>query len=309
MKTIHFLPIALITMALGCSESPSSESDDHAPQQVTEQVEAPARDPYKLLPSDLPQDESVYIGFVRDFYFVDNEELYVELYVETEIEDYDQFQQITRLADQEVYRDMENARSKMPRKEALQHLDIRGLGEISMYDVNNRLLASSQIASVEYLDQLIYSPFVAVYETPTDISKTAAYVISGANPQLSPLDVQETKDDSIIAIIAESIHSAGIQTSFTFEHQQYQVNDSLVITFTNTDDWGFLYLTDGTGTQLVFQDEDYRNWLDMQLIPIYRHGLPVILCHSVRPESDSDWEELLAFDGETYQSLSHQRLK
>ena len=61
-------------------------------------------------------------------------------------------------------------------------------------------------------------------------------------------------------------------------------------------------------TTEVYHDESFENIVDTQLIPIVKHGMPILLCRFIKPESDISWSAVLVFDGNRYRGAEHQRV-
>lgn len=250
-----------------------------------------------------------YFGFINNFYFSKEPEVYLELYFTGTVEDYLEFDKISQLATEVIYQDDENKRYKLPKKIANEYFDLRGLEQIHFFDSNNKLIGQSlSLKNFEFLEQNISPVFIASYETQI-AHENIAYCIGGKKPSFSDIKIKETTDSEITLKIEEYFKVKEYNTSFTLDHKQFNIN-SHTLTFSNTNDYSFIHLTKENGESLkVYTNADFSNILNVQIIPLIKNKMPILLCNFIRPESDVLWDELLIFKDGKYRNSDRQRIK
>lgn len=262
----------------------------------------------KLNPIDKKVLESFnYIGFVNNFYFSKKPEVYVELYFNKNTNDYNK---ISKLATEIIHQDTENTRYKLPEKIAKKNFDLSGLEKIHFFDNKNNLIGQSlNFKNCEFLEQNISSIFIASYDTEIT-HKNIAYCIGGKKPNFSDIKIKETVDTSIQFKIEEHFKINNYKFSeYTLKHKQFKI-DSLTLTFSNTDNYSFIHLTKENGqSTMIYDDKEFSKILDIQIIPLLKNKMPVILCKFRQPDSDIEWDNLLVFSNGKYKKVNKQRIK
>jgi hypothetical protein len=251
-----------------------------------------------------------FIGFIEDFYFSEEPEVYTELYFNRSINTWEEYDSISKLTTELIYQDDENSRNLLSEKVVMENFDVRGLDKLWFFDRSNVQIGTvSHLKSYEFLNQTISPEFIAVYETELKRNQIA-YCIGGNKPIFEEIKIQEITDTSITSNISDYFKSNDINTSFTLTHTQYSVNDSIKLTFSNTNDYSFIHLTDNADKLTrVFENEDFSNIVSIQIIPILENGMPTLLCQFLKPETDIFWSEVLVYDNGKYVSADRQRIK
>ena len=255
-------------------------------------------------------EEDIYIGHVGDFYFSENPEIYTELYFKHGIKNWETYDSVAKLATEIIYQDEENSRHLLHENIARKKFDIRGLHQVWFFDKdNNQLDSVTKIKTYEFLSQTINSTFIAVYATKLK-AEQIAYCIGGYKPEFSQYKFEKIVDSSIITEVTDVFNSNKIQTSYTLNFTQYALNNSAILTLSNTNDYSFIHLTTkNRSTTKVFENDQYSNITGIQIIPILKEGMPILLCQFMAPETDFFWSEVLVFTDHKYIRSENQRIK
>lgn len=170
-----------------------------------------------------------YIGFIDRFHFSNNNEAYVELYFIKDETNADEYEKIVKLADSLIYRDDENSRHKFPDNLSQKYFDLRGLSKLKIYDKDNKLFCNADFVRVEYLNQNISSPFIAVYKTDKLIKEDGCYGISNFNGTFGQKNYTVSKDtvltQNILTKLNEQRPYYGLENNGT--HLYFSNNDTV----------------------------------------------------------------------------------
>ncbi|WKZ59125.1 MAG: hypothetical protein QY309_14780 [Cyclobacteriaceae bacterium] len=304
------LLILAVALFLSCSKE-RSQIDFANEEQVVDSNELDStavRSNYENSKAKLIDDSTTYIGFVQHFYFLENNEIFTELYFNRPINTWEEYDSISKLSER-VYRDDENSRNIISTKIASANFDIRGLDRIWLYDSSNKQINSEiKLKSFEFLDQSISPVFIAVYETTTK-QKTATYCIGGIKPKFDDLAIQSIIEEEIISEIEQSFLEHEVSITNGIEHFQYILNNELILTISNTDQKTFIHKTANSQTNEIYVMGDPGNIVQVQVIPILIMDMPILLCEVVKPDTDMFWSEVLVYNGERYQKVQNQRIK
>lgn len=242
------------------------------------------------------------IDYVKDFYFLDNNEVYVELYFKKDSTSYTYFHEVADLGDSVIYEDDENRRTRIPIETARRHFVLEGLQSIYIFNENHELLGQTGLKRVEYLNQNISPCFIAVYDLKKPLGKTKAYCIGNAIPDFDANQYVQFHDDGLTQQLAEQF---SIDQKYTPEElkglhyldskssQQFSVINS---TFS-----GVTIIQKANSFSICYRSELDINIPDLIILPIIKNKMPVILAEVIKPETDVEWTSLLVFDGTEYQ--------
>lgn len=306
--------LLLLSVLIGCAGSPNST----APSSLSHDSLAAAHD--TILPplveekgskmiDTLPTTTLSYIGVIEDFYFVDNKEVYVELYFKKDSLTYEDWKQAAKWGDSLIYGDDENERTRIPLEKAKAHFDMRGLDDLRIFDEKGEFVSHADFVRVEYLNQNVSPCFIAVFETETRLPSGPHYGIGNAlkNPETSHFKVFE--DSTLTQKLTEEfeISQEYLGSAFKGLHISLpQTGDTLSVI--NSDMYAYILHTTADSTHICFKSNEPENFGAFMVIPIYKNQLPLILTVSYLPESDMMWNKLLSFDGAHYQMKEHQRV-
>ena len=260
--------------------------------------------------SVLSLDSLSYIGFVNKFYNQPNE-IYIDAYFKEDSMAYDEYEQIAKLADSIIFQDDENKRAAMDLNTAAQYFDLKGLGAIQIFDQKNQYITSAKLAQVEYLDQNIESFFAATYRLPKPLEDNKIYYCISESGGKVVMDnyykkvVRPVISDSLVAkynVNQEYIYEN--KRAFHFENDKTKHLVSII----NANEYALIF-SDKIDSNYIYKSTESETIVDVHIIPIDIHGLPIILTQSFMPESDVGWSSLLVFDGNRYNSRARQKVK
>ncbi len=254
--------------------------------------------------NDVLNENIQYIGFIDKFYFSKDNEAYIELYF---IKD-DAYDKIVNLADSLIYQDNENGRHKFPDNLSQKYFDLRGLSKLKIYDKYNRLFCNAKFLRVEYLNQNISSPFIAVYKTDKLIKEDGYYGISNFNGTAEQISYKVSKDtlmtQEILIKLNEQKPYYGLENNGT--HLSFSHNDT-ILSIINSENFAYVTLTTDKDFKVLYKSSDFENVSDLRIIPLIKNKLPFILTRNVKPETDVIWDNLLIYNGTKYTATNTQR--
>ena len=257
---------------------------------------------------DILNDKVQYIGFIDKFYFSNNYEAYVELYFIKDETNSDEYHKIVGLADSLIYQDDENSRHKFPDNLSSKYFDLRGLSKLKIYDKSNNFICNAEFLRVEYLDQNISSPFIAVYSTEKKIKDDSYYCVSNFNQAFEKEHYTISKDTAFTQKILNKLKDQkpyfGLENNGT--HLHFSDNDT-VISIINSKKFAYIVLTTKTDFRIIYKSPYFENIMNLIIIPMPNDKFPHILTRNVKPETDEMWDKLLYYDGTKYKVADRQR--
>lgn len=299
MRTFLILTILLLTF--GCSNKDNSKLSNSDSLQTTN------IDTLKTN-KNLLNENIQYIGFIDKFYFSKDNEAYVELYFIKDQTNADEYERIVKLADSLIYEDDENSRHKFPDNLSQKYFDLRGLSKLKIYDQDNKLFCNADFVRVEYLNQNISSPFIAVFKTDKLIKEDGYYGISNFSGAFEHLSYKVSKDtimtQNILTRLNEQRPYYGLENNGT--HLSFSDNDT-ILSIINSENFAYVTLTTNKDFKVLYKSTDFENINEIRIIPLTKNGLPYILTRNVKPDTDVMWDNLLIYDGTNYKATNRQR--
>lgn len=252
----------------------------------------------------------IYIGFIEDFYFLDNKEVYVELYFINDNVSTEEYYQAIKLGDSLIFSNDENVRTRIPFEDAYKHFDIRGIDSISIFDKQGKFIETTSLKHIEYLEQNIAPQFIAVFETKRTLDFPGDYYCVGNFN--SPID-NSTFHPSENPTLSEKIVSKYdldqkyVDESYKSIHFIHNGQDS-TISCLNSNESTVIVISHKDDISVLYKSNESENITNIIALPIQCNGLPLLLTESLKPESDVSWNSLLAFDGEKYAIQTRQKI-
>lgn len=296
-----FLILTTLLLTFGCSNKDNSKGSNNGSLQTTNIDTLQTN-------KDLLNDNIQYIGFIDKFYFSKKNEAYVELYFIKDQTNADEYEKIVKLADSLIYEDDENSRRKFPDNLSQKYFDLRGLSKLKIYDRDNKLFCNADFVRVEYLNQNISSPFIAVFKTDKLIKEDGYYGISNFIGTFEQLSYKVSKDTTMTQNILTKLNERkpyyGLENDGT--HLSISDNDT-ILSIINSENFAYVTLTTKKDFKVLYKSTDFENINDIRIIPLTKNGLPHILTRNVKPETDVIWDNLLIYDGTKYKATNRQR--
>lgn len=296
-----FLILTTLLLIIACSNKDNSKSSSNDSLQATNIVNVQTN-------IDFLNEDIQYIGFIDKFYFSKKNEAYVELYFIKDQTNANEYERIVKLADSLIYEDDENSRHKFPDNLSQKYFDLRGLSKLKIYDRDNKLFCNADFVRVEYLNQNISSPFIAVFKTDKLIKEDGYYGIGNFNGAFEQLSYNVSKDSimtqNILTKLNEQKPYYGLENNGT--HLSFSDNDT-ILSIINSENFAYVTLTTNKDFKVLYKSSDFENISDLRIIPLTKNKLPYILTRNVKPETDVMWDNLLIYDGTKYKSTNRQR--
>lgn len=300
MRTLLSI-LTLTLLTLGCSNKDNSKGSNNDSLQTT--------NTYTTQTNNNVLNENIqYIGFIDKFYFSNDNEAYVELYFIKDETNADEYEKIVKLADSLIYQDDENSRHKFPDNLSQKYFDLRGLSKLKIYDKNNKLFCNADFIRVEYLNQNISSPFIAVFKTDKLIKEDGYYGISNFNGTFEQINYKVSKDtlmtQKILTKLNEQRPYYGLDNNGT--HLSFSNNDT-ILSVINSENFAYVTLTTNKDFKVLYKSVDFENFSDLRIIPLAKNKFPYILTRNIKPETDVMWDNLLIYNGTKYKATNRQR--
>jgi len=251
-----------------------------------------------------------YINFIYNFYFSKENEVYIELDLIKEVKTADEYYKIAKLADSLIYKDEDNSRHRFPLSLATKYFDLRGISKLKIYDNNHKFISNADFVRVEFLNQNIQSPFIAVYKTEKYIKEDNHYCRSNFNGTFEPTNYSVTTDtiltQELLTKIDEKIPYYGIGNDASHFHF---FNSDTILSVINSEKVVYIVLSTSNDFKVLYRSSDSENVYHINIIPLIKNGLPYLLIKNVWPEGDSRWDILLCFDGTKYTEVKSKRIE
>ncbi|MES2780835.1 MAG: hypothetical protein V4651_13160 [Bacteroidota bacterium] len=300
MRSLMFI-LTIMLLTFGCSNKDNSKGSNNDSLQTIYIDNS-------LINNAVLNENIQYIGFIDKFYFSKDNEAYVELYFIKDETNADEYGKIVKLADSLIYQDDENSRHKFPDNLSPKYFDLRGLSKLKIYDNDNKLFCNAEFLRVEYLDQNISSPFIAVYKTEKIIKADGYYGISNFNETFEQKNYTISKDtvltENILTKLNDQRPYYGLENNGT--HLHFSNNDT-VLSVVNSENYAYVVLTTNRDFKVLYKSPDFENVSDIRFIPLTKNTLPYILTRNIKPETDVMWDKLLHFNGTKYTATNRQR--
>lgn len=296
-----FLILTTLLLTFGCSNKDNSKGSNN------DSLKTANIDTLQTNKDSLNENIQ-YIGFTDKFYFSKDNEAYIELYFTKDETNADEYNKIVKLADSLIYQDDENSRHKFPDNLSQKYFDLRGLSKLKIYDKDNKLFCNAEFLRVEYVNQNISSPFIAVYKTEKLINEDGYYGISKFNGKFEQMNYKVSKDtlltEKILTKLNEQKPYYGLENNGT--HLSFSHNDT-ILSIINSENFAYITLTTEKDIKILYKSTDYENVYDIRIIPLTKNKLPYILTRNIKPETDVMWDNLLIYNGTKYTVANRQR--
>lgn len=249
-----------------------------------------------------------YIGFVKQFNFSNENEIYIELYFHKDSIDYNEYTKIEKLADSLIYQDDDTNRLVFSTRHSNNNFDLSGLSKLKIYDNEHHFISDATFLHVEYLNQNISPCFIAVYQTEKKIESEDYYCISNYNENLQKPKFTIFKDTTFTQKILNELNTS-LDAFYNQQNVHIQLENNTTISVVNSNDYAYIVLSENKAFKILYKNEYPENIISLKILPVTKNNYPYILAGFVEPETDVMWDALLFFDGEKYISSRHQRME
>ncbi|WP_130734651.1 hypothetical protein [Flavobacterium sp. J27] len=306
MRTLLFIIIHILVFS--CAEKTNSNFSTYQPKisSPKDTIENNIK-PDTLLA--ILQENSHYIGYIKPFYFSNEQEVYIELYFLKDTLSVDEYAKIEKLADSLIYEDDDNSRLGFPKKLSNSYFDLRGLSNLKVYDDNHHFVCNANFIRVEYLNQNISPCFIAVYKTEKKIDSDHYYCISNINTTFEKLNYAIFKDSVFTQKIRQELSLTLPYNAFNEEGTHIRLNNNTTLSIVNSSDYAYIVLKKEGTFKVLYKSKETENITGLTILPLSKNELPYILVRCIAPESDFMWEGLLYYDDNKYTYANRQRMK
>lgn len=295
-----------IILFFGCTKTKKSTSKNK-----TSTIKIDTIDKVNIKSKKTTIDDFSFIGNIQNFYFLDNNEVYVELYFKKDSISYDDYKNIVKLGDSLIYKDIENSRSRISPDNAKKHLDLRGLDSLNIFDIENNLIDKVKLLRIEYLNQNIDPCFIAVYKTTRKLnSDSYYYCIGNFNKKLDNNKYELTKNSKLTGELVDKFNVPQNYVTDEIKGIHYQIkNSNNKLSIINSDMYSMIIFTALNSSKIYYKSDEVENIESIHILPLNVNGMPLIISECFRPETDVSWNNLLSFDGSNYRIKERQKIK
>lgn len=295
MKSIALLYIPVLYLMCSCS----LRQNETAMTETAERYVEPDSI-YTLIGNG----NSAYIGFVERFYF-NNKDCYIKLYFKNDDINQEEIDQLVLKGDSVIYQDEDNTRIRVPFWLAKKNFVLSGLEPLYIYNHSHKLVATTHIKRIEFLDQNISPEFIAVFEAGNLKKEEQYYCLGNRLIDDTPVKYQLFEDSVITEKIVKYIN---IDDTRPFECRHFKGAADNFITVLNSDTSTYIVEGNTDNLQVLYFSGQAENIGKIIFIPVFLNDKPLILAECFIPESDIFWNMALAFNGRRYTVLNKQRL-
>lgn len=287
---------SLLLVILTCCNSPNSSISEKQEDSLATTIEPR---------SQTPTDSSTYIGFIQKFN--ESDEFYTDLYFKDPY-DYRNYEEVAKVADSLIFNDDETSRSRIPPEYAEKFFDLSGIQTIEIFDSTGKKLTTGKFIRVELFDNMITGGFVATYKVDNPQIANPSYCIGNRRWDLDPTQTYAAlSDDELNSTITKFLNLDNKQL-WGMDH--YSVSPSNEIYSVISSDTTAFVVETKNRNNVVLYASDYSEAVNtVVFIPIRINGKPVLLANCAAPETDSDWTNLLTYDGSEYKHASRCRIR
>ncbi|MBL7833239.1 MAG: hypothetical protein JNK18_04765 [Cyclobacteriaceae bacterium] len=252
-------------------------------------------------PSSLNGDTLAYFGYINKF--PDNNFFFTDLYFVDSF-NYDSYNEITKLGTQVVYRDDEMKRTRIEIAAAEPYFDLRGLKTIALYDEANERLTTGQLSHIEYVEDLIESSFVAVFQVENPNIVGPVFCIG--NSPLEPKEIQclAWDDQTLTATLIKHLELNAGDVSVS---SHYKIEQQIISTI-SSDTTAFITENQDNLIEVLYKSKSREVIKRITPVAINVRGKRLYLAECGLPDTDLSWNSVLAFNGTTYDIVRESRV-
>ncbi len=249
-------------------------------------------------------DSIAYIGFIRKF--LENDEYYTDLYFKAPY-DYRNYEEVAGRADTVLFSGDETSRSRIPMEYASKFFDLSGIQTIEIFDSKGNQLTTGEFVRVELFDDMINSGFVAVYKVAKPQISNPSYCIGNRKWDLDPTQSYESlSSEKLNSAMSKFLKLDGKQL-WGMNHFSLK-STSEIYSIVSADTTAFVVESRNGKMNVLYASGQSESINEVVFIPLRINGKPVLLTNCTVPETDSDWTNLLTYDGNTYKDSRRNRI-
>lgn len=278
---------------IGCSKPKTNEN-----QSTNE-------DTVKYIETDLSietqKDTLSYIGYIGKF--EDNNSFYTDLYFVDNF-NYDLYDEVTKSGDQIIFKDEEIQRTKMEIDKVGQYFNMTGLNTIDIYNSNNQKLTTGQLSHIEYVEDMIESRFVAVFQVDNPHISDPLFCIGNSDDDLTKIDFSSYEDQKLKSDLNDFLK---LNTDHIWSIGHYRL-DNQVISIVSADTTTYIIETKDNSHKTLYKSKSNEAIHGLTAISKKINGRQILLAECGMPESDMMWTSVLIFNGTQYEPRRDHRI-
>lgn len=285
--------ITLIVL-MGCSKPKTNES-----QSITNDKADSAES--VLLTND-PSDTLCYIGYIQKF--EDNNSFYTDLYFADNF-NYDLYEELARMGDSVVFKDEETQRTRVEIEKVKQYFNLTGLKSINIYNRENLKLTAGRLSHIEYVEDMIETRFVAVFEVDHPNISDHLFCIGNLNDSLNKIYFYSHEDEKLKS---ELVSYLKLNTDHIWSIRHYKLDNQAIYSTVSADTTAYIIQTMDKTHNMLYKSNSSEAIGELTMISKKINGRQILLADCGMPETDMTWTSVLIFNGTTYEASKDHRI-
>lgn len=291
---LRYKLLTLIVL-IGCSKPKTNEvnstNNDTADNTVAD-----------LLIDSQKKDTLSYVGYVGKF--EDNGLIYTDLYFVDNF-DYDLYDEITKLGTQTIFKDEETQRTRLEVEKVRKYFNLTGLTDIDIYNKENIKLTTGRLSHIEYVEDMIESRFVAVFQVDNPDIFDPLFCVGNSNEDLTKIDFSSHNDEKLKS---ELIDLLKLNTDHIWRIEHYKLSDQTIYSALSADTTAYIIETLNNEHKTLYKSRSSETINSLNVISKKINGRPIILMECAMPETDMMWNSVLIFNGTDYELSKNHRI-
>lgn len=251
---------------------------------------------------DEKNDTLSYVGYIGKF--EDNGSFYTDLYFVDNF-NYDLYNEITKLGDQSIFKDEETQRTRIEIEKAGQYFNLTGLTDIDIYNRENIKLTTGRLSHIEYVEDMIESSFVAVFQVDDLNIFEPLFCIGNSTDDLTKIDFSSHKDEKLKSELIDLL-KLNIDHIWRIEH--YKLSDQTIYSTLSADTTAYIIETINNEHKTLYKSKSSETINSLNVISKKINGRPILLTDCAMPETDMMWNSVLIFNGTDYEPSKNHRI-
>ncbi|MBL7873249.1 MAG: hypothetical protein JNM78_16640 [Cyclobacteriaceae bacterium] len=250
-----------------------------------------------------PGDSLSFIGYIQKL--EDNGLFYTDLYFVDNF-NYDFYDEIAKMGDQVVFSSEETKRTRIEIKKAGKYFNLTGLKDIHIFNSENLKLTNGRLSHIEYVDDMIESRFIAVFEVDDPSVYRPLFCIGNTKADLTTIIFSPYEDEKLKA---ELIEDFKLNTGRLWKISHYKLNNQKIYSTVSCDTTALIIETVVKMHRTLYRSKSSELIDGLTMISNKIHGREILLTTSSVPETDMTWTSVLIFNGKEYEPSKDHRIR
>jgi hypothetical protein len=286
--------VLILTVLIGCTKPKEDKN------QLISNAKSPSVPTEPLIKNQ--EDSLSYVDYIKRF--DDNKLFYTDLYFVDNF-NYDHYGAISKMGDEVIFKDDETKRTRMEVEKVGQYFNLSGLRNIDIYNKQNVKLTSGQLSHIEYVEDVIESKFVAVFQVINPLISDPLFCVGNSNKDLTKIDVSLHKDEKLKS---ELIDLLKLNIAHIWKIQHYKLNDQIIYSTVSADTTAYIIETKNNVHITLYKSKASETINSLDVLSMEINGRPLLLAECAMPETDMMWNSVLIFNRTDYEPIRNHRI-